>query len=78
MVNRDLSLQRMFPLLAPESNGGKLYNTPVDGIAHGDLRVVRGCLAMETNFVKLQTNSSCADVASRGSIELGSECFNRG
>jgi hypothetical protein len=26
----------------------------------------------------METNSSCADVASRGSLELGSECFNRG
>jgi hypothetical protein len=46
------------------------------GIAHGDL--VCGCLAMETHFIKLPTNSYCADVASRGSLELGSECCNRG
>jgi hypothetical protein len=45
---------------------------------HGDLRLVCGCLAMETHFMKLPTNRSCADVASRGSLELGSECCNRG
>ncbi|KAK6310132.1 hypothetical protein J4Q44_G00200130 [Coregonus suidteri] len=33
---------------------------------------------METHFMKLPTNSSCADVASRGSLELVSECCNRG
>ena len=34
--------------------------------------------AMETNVMKLQMNSSCADVASRGGLELSSECCNRG
>jgi hypothetical protein len=29
---------------------------------------------MESHFMKLPTNSSCSDVASRGSLELGSEC----
>ena len=48
------------------------------GIAHGDVRLVCGCSAMETHFMKLPTNSSCADVASRGSLELGSQCCNRG
>ena len=47
-------------------------------IAHGELRLVCGCLAMETHFMKLPTNSSCADIASRGSLELDSECCNRG
>ena len=47
-------------------------------IAHGDLRLVCGCSAMETHFMKLPMNSYCADVASRGSLELGSECCNRG
>ena len=32
---------------------------------------------METHFMKLPTNSYCADVASRGSLELGGECCNR-
>ena len=35
------------------------------GIAQGDLR-----LAMETYFMKLPTNGYCADVASRGRLEL--------
>ena len=48
------------------------------GIAHGDLRLVCSCSAMETHFMKLPTNSSCADVASRGSLELNSECCNQG
>ena len=30
------------------------------GIAHGDLRLVCGCMAMETHFMKLPTNSYCA------------------
>ena len=47
-------------------------------IAHGDLWLVCSCLAMETHLMKLPTNSSCADDASRGSLELGSECCNRG
>uniref|UniRef100_A0A8C8F997 Cohesin subunit SA n=1 Tax=Oncorhynchus tshawytscha TaxID=74940 RepID=A0A8C8F997_ONCTS len=36
------------------------------------------CLAMETHFMNLSTNSTCADVASRGSLELGSEACNQG
>jgi hypothetical protein len=47
-------------------------------IAHGDLGLVCGCSAMETNFMKLLTNSSCADVPSRGSLELDNECCNWG
>jgi hypothetical protein len=39
---------------------------------------VCGCSAMETHFMKLSANSSYADVASRGSLELSSECCNRG
>ena len=43
---------------APESNGGKLTPLhPTLGIAHGDLRLVCGCSAMGTNFMKLATNS---------------------
>ena len=48
------------------------------GIVHGDLRLVFGCWVMETYFMKLPTNSYCADVASRGSLELGSERCYRG
>jgi hypothetical protein len=46
---------------------------PTLGVAHSDLRLVCGCSAMENHFMKFQTNSSCADVASRGSLELSSE-----
>jgi hypothetical protein len=51
---------------------------PTLGIAHGELRLVCGCSAMETHFMKLPTNSYCADVASKGSLELGNECCNQG
>jgi hypothetical protein len=51
---------------------------PTLGLAHGDLRLVCDCSAMETHFMNLLTNSYCADVASRGSLELGSECCSRG
>ena len=61
---------------APESNFTPLQ--PTLGIEHGDLRLVCGCSAMETHSMKLLTNSSCAEVASRGSLELSSECCNRG
>uniref|UniRef100_A0A0E9RN46 Uncharacterized protein n=1 Tax=Anguilla anguilla TaxID=7936 RepID=A0A0E9RN46_ANGAN len=47
------------------------------GIPHSDLRLVCRCSAMETHFMKHPTNSSCSDIASRGSLELGSECCNR-
>ena len=49
---------------------------PTIGIAHDDLQLVCSSSAMETHFKKLPTSSSCADVASRGSLELGSECCN--
>ena len=51
---------------------------PTLGIVHGDLRLVCSCSATETHFMKLLTNSFCADVASRGSFEHGSECCNWG
>jgi hypothetical protein len=73
MVKCDSSLQIMFPLLqSPKA----VSFTPLQstlGIAHGDLRLVCGCSAMETNLMNLQIDSSCADVASRGSLKLGSE-----
>jgi hypothetical protein len=49
---------------------------PTLGIAHGDLWFVCGYLAMETHFMKLPTNRSCAEVDSIGSLELGSEFYN--
>ena len=51
---------------------------PTLDIVHGDLSLVCGYSAMETHFMMLLTDSSCADVASRGSLELGSECCNWG
>ena len=64
--------------IAPESNGGELNTTPADAWhVHGDLRIVCGCSAMETHFMKLLMNSVCADVASRVSLELSHECCNR-
>uniref|UniRef100_UPI00358E180C kinesin-like protein KIF9 n=1 Tax=Myxine glutinosa TaxID=7769 RepID=UPI00358E180C len=47
---------------------------PTLDIAPGDLRLMCGCSAMETHFMKILMNSCCADVASRGSLELGMEC----
>jgi hypothetical protein len=37
-------------------------------IANGDIRLVCGCSVMETHFMKLPTNSYCANIASRGSL----------
>ena len=51
---------------------------PTLGIALGELRLVCGGAAMEIHFMKLPTNSSCADFASRGNLELCSECCDRG
>ena len=46
------------------------------GIEHGEFRFVCSCLAMETHLMKLSTSSAYADVASRVSLELGSQCCN--
>jgi hypothetical protein len=48
------------------------------GIAFGDLRLVCGCSAIGDTFHEAPTNSSCADVASKGSLELSSNCCNQG
>ena len=58
---------------APETNGSVLYTTPADLALHVViLGLVCGCsdalVSLETQSVKLLTNSSCADVASRGSF----------
>ncbi|CDQ67465.1 unnamed protein product [Oncorhynchus mykiss] len=74
-TGKGLPQTKVFPLL--QSQMAARF-TPLQltlGIAHGDLRLV---WAMETHFMKLSPNSSCADVSSRGSLELGSECFNQG
>jgi hypothetical protein len=84
MVKHDSSLQKTL-LLTLENAFPQLQSpiavnfTPLQptlGIVHGDLRLVCGCSAMETHLMKLPMNSSCVDVASRGSLELGSECCN--
>ena len=67
----------MFPLLQSPMAVSFTPLQPTLGIAHGDLRLVCGCSAMETHFMKLSTNSACVDVASRVSLELGSESCNR-
>jgi hypothetical protein len=43
---------------------------PTLRFAHGDLRLVCGCSAMETYFMNLPMNSFCTDVAYRGRLEL--------
>ena len=56
---------------APESMAASF--TPLQpklGLAHGDLRLVYGCSAMETHFMRLPTNNYCAGIASRDSLEL--------
>jgi hypothetical protein len=66
--------ENAFPLLQSPMAVSFTPLQPTLGIAQG----VFGCSAMETHFLKLPINSSCADVASRGSLELGRECCNRG
>ena len=67
--------ENAFPLLQSPLAASFTPLQPTLGVAHGDLRLMWGCSAMETHFMKLQTNSYCADVASRGSLELGGECY---
>jgi hypothetical protein len=51
---------------------------PTLGIGDLGMVIFHGCSAVITHFMKLPTNSSCADVASRGSLEFLSECCSRG
>jgi hypothetical protein len=78
MVKRDSSLQRMYFHCSSPIVVSFTPLQPTLGIAHDDIWLVCGCSAMEAHFMKLLTNRSCADVASRGSLELCSECCNRG
>ena len=65
--------ENAFPLFqSPMASSFTPLQTMLD-IAHGGLRLVCGSFTMETHFMKLQTNSSCADVSSRGCLELSSE-----
>ena len=70
--------KKAFPLLHSWMAASFTPLQPMLGITRGDLRLVCGCTAMETHFMKLPTNSYCADIASRGSLKLSSECCNRG
>lgn len=72
--------QNTFPLLQSPAT---VCITPIQqtfGIAHSDLTLLCSCSAIETNFKKLLTQSSCTDVASRGRLKFCSvwcnRCFN--
>jgi hypothetical protein len=72
-----INLENVFPLLQISMVASFTPLQSTLGIAHGDFRLMCGCSAMETYFMKFPTNNYCADLASRGSMELGSECYNR-
>ncbi|XP_064180584.1 proteasome subunit beta type-3 isoform X1 [Anguilla rostrata] len=75
IVNCDSSLQRAhFHCSRVQWQCAYRPLQPMLGIAHGGLRFVYGCSTMETHFMALLTNSSCADVIFRGSLEFSSEC----
>ena len=73
MVKRD-SPENAFALLQSPTAASFTPLQPTLGIVHGDLRLLCGCSAMDTHFIKVPTNSYFAKVASRGSLELSSEC----
>ena len=78
MVKCDSSFQeKAFPLLQSPMVVSFTPLHPTLGIAHGDFRLLYSCSSMETHFMKFPMNSFCAAVASRGNLELGSECCNR-
>jgi hypothetical protein len=68
--------ENAFPLLQSPMAASFTPLQPTLDIVHCDLRL--GCSAMKTHFVKLPTNSSCADVGSSGSLAFCSECCNWG
>jgi hypothetical protein len=78
MITGFISPENTFPLIQSPMVASFTSFQLTLGIAHGDLRLVCTSSAMETHFMKLLTNSYCADVASRGSLELGREQCNRG
>ncbi|KAJ8015419.1 hypothetical protein DPEC_G00025920 [Dallia pectoralis] len=70
----------------PEDTGPLLQSpvavcvTPLQtklSIVHVDVGLATSCLAMETHFLIHPTHSSCANVVSRGSMELCGERHNR-
>jgi hypothetical protein len=46
---------------------------PMLGIVHGEFRLVCGCPAMKSHFMKLPMESYCIDAACRGSLQFGIE-----
>jgi hypothetical protein len=52
--------ENAFSLLQSSMTASFTLLQPTLGTALGDLRLVCGCSAMETHFMKLPTNSSCA------------------
>ena len=76
MVKRDSSLHRMCFHCSRVQWQRALHSSR--RLAFRMVRFLCGCSAMESHFMKLPMNSYCADFASRGSLELGSECYNRG
>jgi hypothetical protein len=73
-----ITSENAFPLLQSPMAASFTPLQPTLGNAHGNLRLLNGCSAMETHFMNLSTNIYCADVVYRGSLELGSECCKRG
>jgi hypothetical protein len=57
-----ITRENAFPLLQIPMAASFTPLQPMLGIARGDLRLVCGCSVMETHFMKLPGNSSCADV----------------
>ena len=54
--------ENVFPLLQSPNAASFTPFQPMLDIVHGDLKLVCGCSAMETHFMELATNSSCADM----------------
>ena len=79
MVKRDSSLQRIrFHCSRVKRQQALLNFSRQLGLRMVILGLCAAARAMETHFTKLPKNSYCADVASRGSLELRSEFCNRG
>jgi hypothetical protein len=61
--------ENVFPLLQSPMAARFTPLQPTLGISHGDLKLVCGCSALETHFMKLPSNCYCVDVASRCSLD---------
>ena len=74
----DSSLQRMRFHLSRVQWRRALHHSSQRLALRMDFRLVCGCSGMETYFMKLPTNSSVSvDIASRGCLEISSECSSR-